>query len=156
MKIQRFPYRRQRGFSMIEILVTIVILSIGLLGMAALQGVALSRGTSADQRAQATNLAAELIDMIRANRTEDFRYAGAFAEADCGVAVPVFGVGAGASIALPERAAWIARVQCQLPGASGNVVVADGRVTVTLAWADARWEQAADDQATTFVMTSEI
>lgn len=155
MSRSRNPNRQQSGFTMLEVLITIVILSVGLLGMAALQGVALSRGTSADQRAQATNLAAELIDMVRANRSEAQRYAGPFAESDCGAAVPVFGVGTG-SVALPERAGWIARAQCLLPGASGNIAVENGRITVTLAWADSRWEQAEDEQATTFIMTSEI
>lgn len=147
----------QEGFSLIEIMVAILVMSIGLLGLAALQATALSRGTSADQRAQAVNAASELIDMIRANRAEATRYEGEFAEAECDADVqPPFGIGEGASMAIPERAAWVNNVRCMLPGATGNVEIEAGEVVVTIAWADARWEEDADDQQTAIVIRSQL
>ncbi len=136
-----------RGLSMIEVLIAVLVLSIGLLGMAALQAVALSRTGSADQRSQAINLATELIDMVRANRIEALRYQAQFSPAGCDPedAKPPTGIGSG-SMAIPEREAWIARVRCVLPQAEGLVVVdnsaANGaEVTVTLTWTDARWAE---------------
>ena len=50
---------------MIELMVAVLVLSVGLLGMAALQGVSMRNNQSANHRTQATNLAYELIDIAR-------------------------------------------------------------------------------------------
>lgn len=65
---------RQRGLNLIEVMVAIVILSIGLLGMAALMGVSIRNTQSANYRSQATNLAFDYIEMVRANRANMGRY----------------------------------------------------------------------------------
>lgn len=59
-----------RGISLIEVLVTVVILSIGLLGLAGLQANSLRNNHSAYLRSQATYLSYEIIDRMRANRVE--------------------------------------------------------------------------------------
>lgn len=59
--------RRQHGFSLLEILIALVILSIGLLGLAALQTMSLRMGHDSYQRTQATMLAYDMVDRIRAN-----------------------------------------------------------------------------------------
>lgn len=63
-----FSHSRQHGFTMIEVLVTIVILSIGLLGLASLQANGLRTSYSAYQRSLANSLAYDIIDRMRANR----------------------------------------------------------------------------------------
>jgi type IV pilus assembly protein PilV len=55
------------GFSLIEVLVTLIILSIGLLGLAALQTTSVREGFDSGQRSQATWLAQELVERMRAN-----------------------------------------------------------------------------------------
>jgi len=57
-----------RGFSMIEVLVTIVILLIGLLGLAGLQARALTSQMESYQRSQALILVKDMADRINANR----------------------------------------------------------------------------------------
>ncbi|KZY63581.1 hypothetical protein A3735_25955, partial [Oleiphilus sp. HI0061] len=57
----------QRGFTLIEILVTIVILSIGLLGVASLQMQGLRNNQSAYLRSQASILVYDIADRMRAN-----------------------------------------------------------------------------------------
>ena len=57
----------QQGFTMIEVLVTVIILSIGLLGLAGLQATSLRNNQSAFLRSQATILAYDIADRIRAN-----------------------------------------------------------------------------------------
>jgi type IV pilus assembly protein PilV len=61
--------RNSAGVSMIEILVTIVVLSIGLLGMAALQLTGMRSTNSATYRTQATLLANDIAERMRANIT---------------------------------------------------------------------------------------
>jgi type IV pilus assembly protein PilV len=61
---------RNAGFTLIEVLVSIVILSIGLLGIAKLMLVSSHANDSAYLRSQATALAYEILDNMRANRQE--------------------------------------------------------------------------------------
>jgi type IV pilus assembly protein PilV len=58
---------QHRGFSLIEVLVALLVLSIGLLGLAALQTTSLQYNTGSYFRTQATFLAYDIIDRMRAN-----------------------------------------------------------------------------------------
>ncbi|BBD77775.1 type IV pilus modification protein PilV [Hydrogenophilus thermoluteolus] len=60
--------KRQRGLGLIEVLIAVLVLAIGLLGVAALQANALKANQSALQRSQATMLAYLMLDAMRANR----------------------------------------------------------------------------------------
>jgi type IV pilus assembly protein PilV len=57
----------QQGFSLVEILVTVVIIAVGLLGTAALNLVSLRNNTTALIRTQASALAGDITDRMRAN-----------------------------------------------------------------------------------------
>lgn len=59
----------QRGATLIEVLVAIVILSIGLLGLAGLQATSIKSNEGAYYRSQATILSNDIIDRMRANRS---------------------------------------------------------------------------------------
>ncbi|HHH39902.1 MAG TPA: type IV pilus modification protein PilV [Sedimenticola sp.] len=58
----------QQGFTLVEVLVTVVILAVGLLGLAGLQTVSMRNNHSAYQRSQAVQLAYDMADRVRANR----------------------------------------------------------------------------------------
>lgn len=60
----------QGGFSLIEVLIALVVLAFGLLGLALLQTVNLKYTQSANQRTQAVNLAGQILDMMRSNRSQ--------------------------------------------------------------------------------------
>ncbi len=57
----------QRGFSLIEVLVALLVLAIGLLGLAGLQTLGLKFNTQSYQRTQAVLNAYDIVDRIRAN-----------------------------------------------------------------------------------------
>lgn len=61
------PHGRRSGFTLIEVLVALLVLSIGLLGLAMLQLESLKYNTDAYFRTQATMLAYDIIDRMRAN-----------------------------------------------------------------------------------------
>jgi len=56
-----------RGFTLLEVLIAVVVLSIGLLGIASLQAFGQRNNHSAYLRSQATALAYDMIDRMRAN-----------------------------------------------------------------------------------------
>lgn len=58
---------RQQGTTLIEALVAVVVLSIGLLGMAGLQANALKLNQTSMQRSQATILAYSILDQMRSD-----------------------------------------------------------------------------------------
>ena len=60
---------RQRGFSLLEVLVTVVILSIGMLGVAAVLVTVHKANASSYLRQQAVQQAYDILDRMRANRS---------------------------------------------------------------------------------------
>ncbi|MCP4996876.1 MAG: type IV pilus modification protein PilV [Gammaproteobacteria bacterium] len=69
-----FSYRYSRGTSLVEVLVATVVVSMGLLGVAALQVTALQGANDTQYRSRATDLAMSLADRIRANPLADNNY----------------------------------------------------------------------------------
>jgi len=74
MSVSRLNHRRRRpeasaGFTLLEVLVALIILSIGVLGVAKLTLTATRANDSAFVRTQATELAYEILDQMRANKT---------------------------------------------------------------------------------------
>ncbi|QIM51341.1 type IV pilus modification protein PilV [Hydrogenophaga crocea] len=59
---------RQRGVGLIEVLVAVLVLSLGMLGMAGLQASALKAGQSSHARSQAVMLSYYMLDMLRTDR----------------------------------------------------------------------------------------
>lgn len=59
--------RRQRGFTMIEVLVAVLILAIGLLGVAGVQLLSMQQTSNANKRSVATLYAQDLAERMRAN-----------------------------------------------------------------------------------------
>lgn len=124
---------RQRGVTLIEILITLLVLAVGLLGLAALQGVSLRSGQVAYHGTQATNVAYEIADFARTNRSI-------------------------ASTALLENFGD-ALAQNRLPGGDATVAWDSGleQITVTVTWQDDRdgGDEAYDD-AGSFEITTRI
>lgn len=59
--------KQQSGFTLIEVLVSVIVLGVGLVGVAGLQAMSLKNNQSSFMRSQATALAYDLADRLRAN-----------------------------------------------------------------------------------------
>jgi len=120
---------RMRGLSMIEVLVAIVIISLGLLGMAGLQASSLRGSQSAVYRAQAVQFAADMAERMRANLGASRSYTFAL-----GGAAP-----SGTSVMDLDRADWLARL-ATLPGGLGSIAIdaVNNVATITVQWDDSR------------------
>ena len=60
--------RRQHGFTMVEVMITVFVVAIGLLSAAALQATAKKAAIDAIQRSSASTLAVDILERMRANR----------------------------------------------------------------------------------------
>ena len=61
---------KNTGFTLIEVLIAMIVLAVGLLGLAGLQATSLRNNQSAYNRIKATQLAYDIADRMRANYTE--------------------------------------------------------------------------------------
>ena len=73
MKISRINH--QSGFTLIESMIAAAILAVGVLGVAGMQGISLTRNVDSTELTRATNLAAEMIERIQYNRKNIAQYA---------------------------------------------------------------------------------
>lgn len=76
-KNSRSSQHRQRGFSLVEVLIALVIMSVGMLGIAGLYVQSLQAGRTSMFRHHAVTLAGDIADRIRANPTAAANYASA-------------------------------------------------------------------------------
>lgn len=144
--LKRSLAHRARGFTLVEALVALVVLSIGLLGVAALQLTSLRSNHGSAMRSQATFLAYDIIDRMRANR--EAALAGQYdialgAENDA------------ETLAGDDITAWKQNIARTLPAIDneGEAEPADGSVarngdifTVTIRWAD--WDDSGETART--------
>ena len=117
--------RKARGFTVVEVLIALLVQSIGMLGIAALYLESLRASRSALVRTQAVTLAADIADRIRANRDPAGIY-------DCGGTCDA-GEG-GNAIAVADLNAWRAAVETQLPGGVGSVAFLAGAASTPNAY----------------------
>jgi len=68
----RFNMKKYSGFSLIEVLITLLLTAVGILGMVAMQSRAIHQTQDAVQRNTAIMLVNELVDIMRANSSEIF------------------------------------------------------------------------------------
>lgn len=116
--------RRQRGTSLIEALLALLLLSVSALGYAALQMQGVSRNASAMWRSKATQLAYEMSDRLRAN--QGGVAAGSYNSLISPQIVPSCGTNAPCSpsnMALIDYSQWSSDVRNALPGGVGMVCI---------------------------------
>jgi len=134
--------RRAAGFTLVEMLVSLVITSVGLLGVAKLALGTVQANDSALMRSQATALMQQIIENMRANDT--LAQAGEY-----NVAIGVTPAGSG--IPATDLVAWKTLLQSALPDGDGSVTTAqeinpatgsdETVATVTVQWNDSVAQQ---------------
>lgn len=134
----------QHGFTLIEVMVAVVVLSMGLLGLAGLQATGLRHNQSASFRSTATVLAYDITDAMRANRpaARDGKY-----EMQITASKPT-----GSTIPEKDLNNWLSELELRLPAGDGSVSVSSDIVTVTVQWDDTRGVSAAQQ----FVVVSQL
>ena len=153
----------QRGITMVESLVALVVLSIGLLGIASLYVTSLRTGRTALIRTQAVSLVSDLGDRIRANSRANTTAPAAYDLATYGGAPVTHGcVGAAncsaAQLAEDDLSHWLDNVNATLPGPVAQVVVTRGgaglpdQYDIQLTWQEA--SETFNYRASTFVIAA--
>lgn len=147
MHVNRARHREQGGFSLIEVLIAILITAIGLLGFALTQTMSLRFTQASNQRTQATNLAYDLLDQMRANRLVAAQYASASFSPG---SVAAAGCAAPSMVGTLTVATNITRWRCQVVNALGGqagatVTVNSGIVNIVITWGEQRWNPTAAD-----------
>jgi type IV pilus assembly protein PilV len=148
------PGQYQSGLSLIEVLITVVLVSIGLLGLAGLQLTSVQNSNSSGERFIATTLAQDIIERMRANRSNAVSKDNPIAERyDLAMdADPAAGTVAG-----DDLVAWMAALAAALPSADGSVDVDDNNVaTVVVQWTDASDKNADDSRAMSLVLSTTL
>lgn len=139
MAISQYKTKKETGIALIEVLVAVLVLAIGLLGMAAMQVQSSQMTNGAEQRTQAILLTADMMDRIRANRVSSADYNGISVDPATTTCATDYAPDATASVSANDITEWSNLVVCLLPEGTGTVVVnsATGEVAVTVDWAKA-------------------
>lgn len=137
MKLQQLDRSQHQGFSLLEVMIAILVLSIGLLGMAGLQLNAMKFNQTATVRSHATFLAYDIADRMRANRT--VAKAGGYEIASDEDA-------SGTSVAQSDLGTWKESLARLLPEGQGAIAVDGDIVTVTVIWDETRTGESANQQ----------
>lgn len=146
---------RQRGFSLIEVLVTLLIISLALLGTAGLQAYSMRLNQGGQFRTQAVFLAADLAERMEANKAG--AVAGNYVLATSSVVNSLStacldNACNAAALATFDLSQWQNAIAATLPQSSWAVAhTVSGNpstYTITISWVDRRQEQTASSGGT--------
>ena len=120
-RLQRI--KRQSGTTLIEVLVSLLILSGGMLGMAGVQTVSLRNNQTAYYRTQATSLSLDMVERMRANITGVQN--GAYDDVAGAATATCFTVAGCTSVQMANQDIldWTAQVAAALPGGDSVVCI---------------------------------
>jgi len=146
-----------RGFTLVEVMVTLLILSVGLLGLAALQAAGMKYNLSAYQRTQATVLAYDVLDRMRANRAaaDAGQYNTALGTPASNYTVNCYSAAANcnpAALASHDLREWKSSLEALLPNGQAGITNTAASGTgimhhVTVSWIDDRTSDASGSGA---------
>jgi len=135
-----------RGVSLIEVLVTVIVTSVGLLGVAALQLSTLRNNFDATVRTKASVLAADIADRMRANRT-------AAINGDYNITLSAAAPTTTTTQAQVDLADWKTTLAAQLPSGKGSVLYTAATKVVLI---DINWNERDNATAVDFSSTTEL
>jgi type IV pilus assembly protein PilV len=121
------------GFSLIEVMVTMIILAFGMLGVAGLLVGGVSNAASSEATAKATQLSADMADRMRANPTVAISASSEYITSytDTAPSSP-------ASVAQLDKQVWMNALATQLPGGVGKITVdnTNRKVVIQVRWSN--------------------
>lgn len=126
-------------------LIAVLVLAVGILGAASLQLNALRYNASASHATQASFIAYDMLDRMRANSGNLASYATNIDACVSSAASP-------ASVEARDLADFATAVGCRLPEGKGSIEITDNRATVSIAWSESRIRDGEAD--TEFVVSS--
>lgn len=126
--------RHCAGVTLIESLIALLILSIGILGLATLQTASMNFNNGANQRTQATMLAYDMVDRLRANRQAAI--AGAYIIAVQDPAPACAAPNVVGTVAQQDISTWRSALACRLPSGTGSITRNVNEFTVTVRWGE--------------------
>ncbi len=129
--------RQAQGFTLVEVLVTVVIMAMALLGLAGLQTYGLKSNYGAEQRAKAAQLVYDMADRMRANRDALAAYTGSAASSAIASCINTTGCSA-INMAAQDLFEWHQEISRSLPGGTGSVSVSGAIYSITVNWDDNR------------------
>jgi len=155
--------KRQSGATLIEILVSVLVLSIGMLGMVSLQARAMQFNTSALYRSQANTMAYNIIDLMRANSGDN----GAVAVYMNGIndALPsnnscITNTCTPRELAEYDLYTWLTDLDTLLPNGLGEISVDNSGLspiyTITIQYDDSRAEKSSASGQETTIAAKQI
>ena len=131
----------QSGYSLLEVLIAIAVTSVGLFGLAGMQAAGLQNNHSAYHRSQATVLAYDIADRMRANRSSISNYLTSYmtlAEASATLGCKSTSGCTTTQMATNDLFDWNADLTTALPGAVGTITQTGDIYTITVNWDDNR------------------
>jgi type IV pilus assembly protein PilV len=137
--------KKQNGITIIEVLVAMLILSVGLLGMASLQVRAVSDTTNSSFRSIAIYYANDMAERMRANGSALFTgaYNNHTGGAEKTACLTVGGCSA-ADMAVHDKWEWQDNISDALPAGRGEISQAAGIYTISVFWSDRVEQENAD------------
>jgi type IV pilus assembly protein PilV len=133
---KHFFIGRCGGLTLIEVMVTLVVISMGLLGVAALQIRTLRHNYDALMRSHASALADDIADRMRANSAAVRPASG---QSKYETKFDASSISSDdTSRAMRDLSEWKAAISARLPSGEGEVVVAEdtGLVTIRVRWGE--------------------
>jgi type IV pilus assembly protein PilV len=141
------PSRSMRGVGLIEVMIAVLIMGIGLLGIAAMQATTLRNSQSSVERSQAVVQTYTILDSMRANldAARNNLY-------NIGLTCTV---PAGGTLITNDQRFWLQTVQANLgTTACGQIECASNACKITLQWDDSRGTGDRTKLATQALVTS--
>lgn len=155
MRLMRTPtlssHAHSSGMTIVEILITMLIISVGLLGVAGLHSLSLRNNYDALMRSHASALAADIADRMRTNR--EAALANAY-EIDFDSTPGT--IDEDSTMAEIDEYEWLTALSATLPGGRGRVELDDNLVVITIRWGERASAIQEEAQTIEFVTRTEI
>lgn len=111
--------KSQQGFSMVEVLISILVMSFGLLGIGGLMMSGVNNSTGSDLASRATQSANEMMDAMRANSAANTPASSTYLWPNWGASTTTL-IG-GTTTADTDRLQWLNTLRTSLPGGDGII-----------------------------------